>query len=163
MCERHDWLACESRRLVGAKVETLHLGLQPWPQWNCCLPNREWNRYLANRKGHDQWQRWGTVGGRVRSCIRSSAGTLGVGSGAGRALLRMMWKHVVQIVGHCGYIATAARWRASLSLATGTVASAPETHLLGMGCKHWSERGGSQCSKSSGMGVKGTKERGAGG
>ena len=136
LCKRHDWLACESRKLVGAKVQTLHLGLQLWPQWNCCLLNRERNRCLASRKGHDHWQGWGTVGG------LASADTLGIGSGAGRALFRMMWKHVVQIVGHRGYIATAAHWRASPSSATGNVASAPQTHLSGMGCKHWSEKGG---------------------
>ena len=132
LCERHDWRACELRRLVGAKVQTLHLGLQRWPRWNCCLPNRQWNRCLANRKGLDQWQGWGTVGGHGGS----SADTLSVGSAAGRAPFRMMWKHVV----YRGYIA-AARWRASPSSATDTVASAPQTHLLGMGCKHWSERG----------------------
>ena len=70
----------------------------------------------------------------------SSADTLVVGF-AGRALFGMMWKHVVQIVGHRGYIATAARWRASPCSATDTVASAPQTHLRGMGCGHWSERG----------------------
>jgi hypothetical protein len=108
----------------------------------------------------------GRDGGTVGGSVRSSAGTLGVGSGADRALFRMMWKHVVQIVGHRGYIATAARWRVSPSSATGTVAPAPQTHLLGMGCKHWSERGAvsaANCSKSPGMGVKGKKEREAGG
>ena len=137
LCERHDWLACELRKLVGARVQTPHLGLQRWPRWICCLPNRQWNRCLANRNGHDQWQGWGTVGGRGRS----SADTLSVGFGPGRAPFRMTWKHVVQIARHLGYITTAARWRVSPSAATDTVASAPQTHLLGIGSKHWSERG----------------------
>ena len=79
--------------------------------------------------------------GTVGRCVTSSAGTLGVSFGAGRVLFRMMWKHVVQIVGHCGYIATAALWRASPNSATGTFASVLQAHLVGMGCKHWSEKG----------------------